>query len=148
MTRVVVSTRETFRRRTFMEPHTIDVIEQSVLGSLSGALRFPQVVARLQEVGVARYHVDFLRSEATHYLRNGESHVASLPMPPEPIAEELSASDVAAAVQAAQTEGLPYPEFLMRVRRAGCIGYFAYLDGRRVVYSGGQGDEHVEHFPS
>lgn len=131
-----------------MEQHTIDVIEQCVRGSLSGTLKFPQVVARLQEAGVARYHVDFLRSEATHYLRDGRSHVAPLPMPSEPIAEELSAAGVAAAVKAAQTEGLPYSEFLARARRAGCIGYFAYLDGRRVVYSGGQGDEHVEHFPS
>lgn len=131
-----------------MDHHAIEVIERSTQGSLSGVLSFPEVVGMLQGIGVACYHVDFLRAEKTSYLRNGESHVEPMPMPAQPIVQEFSAAGVAAAVRASQTEGLPFPEFLVRARQSGCIGYFAYLDGRRVIYAGRGGDEHVEHFPS
>jgi uncharacterized protein YbcV (DUF1398 family) len=131
-----------------MDQQAREEIEQCAADALTGKESFPQLVGRLQRVGVARYHVDFLRAEKTCYLRDGASHVTPLPMPPEPVAEEFSAAGVASAVRASQTEGLPFSEFLARARRAGCIGYVAYLDGRRVIYSGPLGDAHVEHFPS
>ncbi len=130
-----------------MDPRTTEVIERCGRGSLEGTMRFPDVLKALGEVGVTHYHADFLRSEKTCYLRSGESHVGALPMPAVEIATEFSAGQMAAAVKASQQEGLPYPEFLVRARKAGCIGYVVYLDGRRVVYSGRTGEEHVEYFP-
>lgn len=50
----------------------------------------------------------------------------------------------AALARATHDGSLP---FCARARRAGVQGYFAYPRGRRVVYSGRQGDEHVEWFP-
>ena len=46
--------------------------------SLQGRITFPEVVRRLSEAGVERYHVDLTRDEATYYLTGGESHVLAL----------------------------------------------------------------------
>lgn len=131
-----------------MDPRIEEVIKHSTQSSLDGTLRFPDILQQLAQVDVTHYHVDFLRAEKTCYLGNGESHVEPLPMPAEAIASVFSASGVAAAVKASQQEALPYPEFLVRAYRAGCIGYVVYLHGRQVVYTGRTGETHVEHFPS
>lgn len=131
-----------------MNTQTIDAIHRSTQGSLDGTISFPQVVQNLMEAGVSRYHVDFLRSEKTCYLRSDESHIESLSLPGDVIAHDFDGASVAAAVRASQTEGQTFPDFVRRVKRAGCIGYFAYLDGRCVVYLGRLGQEHVERFPS
>lgn len=130
-----------------MDTRTIEVIKECKQRALDGTLRFPDILQQLAQVGVSHYHVDFLRAEETCYLGTGESHVERLPMPAEEIAGVFSAPGVAAAVKASQQEALPYPEFLVRAHRAGCIGYVVYLDGRRVVYTGRTGEAHVEHFP-
>lgn len=131
-----------------MDRQTTETIEHCGRGSLEGTLRFPDILRALGQVGVTHYHADFLRAEKTCYLRNGESHVEALPMPEVGIAAEFSAPAVAAAVRASQQGEVTYPEFLTRAREAGCIGYVVYLDGRRVVYTGRAGDEHVERIPA
>lgn len=130
-----------------MNPDILDVIKATTAGSLNGTLSFPEVVRRLLEVGVERYHVDLSRLEKTTYLRTGESVAEAEPMHNEPIADAFVADDVAAAVRASQTQGQPYREFLVRARRAGCVGYVAFLDGRCVVYGGRRGEQHVERWP-
>ena len=131
-----------------MNTDAVEIIKRCSAGSLDGRLSFPQVVGMLMDIGVSHYQVDFVRDEKTCYFRNDEFYTEPMPMPAEPIAQEFSPEGVAAAVKASQTEGQAFPDFLVRVRKAGCIGYVAYLDGRRVVYTGRRGDEHVEHFPS
>lgn len=131
-----------------LDKSTVEVIERCTQGSLEGALRFPDVVAALAGAGVTHYHADFLRAEKTCYLRDGASHVGTLPMPEVGIRPEFSAAGVAAAVRASQQGEIAYPEFLARAREAGCIGYVVYIDGRRVIYTGRTGEEHVERFPS
>lgn len=131
-----------------MDNTAIKVIKRSTEGSLQGTLSFAEVVGMLIQVGVSRYHVDYPRSEKTVYFRNGESFVESLLLPEPPIAEAFSTAEVAAAVRASQTEGQSFTDFVSRTRKAGCVGYVAYLDGRRVVYTGALGEEHVEYFPS
>jgi uncharacterized protein YbcV (DUF1398 family) len=130
-----------------MEQHTLNIIEECAIGAHEGTIRFPDIVAKLLEIGVEQYHADFLRAETTYYLSSGESHVVALSLPDEPIAQEFSAEAVAAAVQASQKEGIHYQEFLLRAMKAGCVGYVVYLDGQRVVYCGRKGDMHIEHFP-
>ena len=108
---------------------------------------FPDVVKKLLGVEVGRYHVDLLRAETTYYLQNGDSHIVPLPLPNETIAQGFGREEIAAAVLASQREGQPFPQFLLRAMRAGCIGYVAYLEGQRVIYGGRLGDMHIEYFP-
>ena len=131
-----------------MDQQVIDVITQCAQGSHDGTMIFPEVVQKLMEVGVSRYHVDFTRQETTYYLQNDETHVLHTAMPVETIAQTFDAAEVAAAVKASQNEGQSYIRFLERVMRAGCVGYVAYLDGRRVVYGGRFGDMQIEYFPN
>jgi uncharacterized protein YbcV (DUF1398 family) len=124
----------------------IAVMKECKEQSLKGT-PFPEIVRRLSEVGVERYHVDLSRDETTYYLPCGEAHAFPTGGPTDPIAEGFDAGAVEAAVRAAQRGGLLYPEFLRRIRAAGCVGYFTQIAGRRVQYVGRTGDMHVEPFP-
>jgi uncharacterized protein YbcV (DUF1398 family) len=115
--------------------------------SLQGKIPFPEVVRRLQEVGVERYHVDLTRDETTYYLPCGESHAFATGGPRDPIAGPFDAAAVEGAVRAAQRGEIIFPEFLRRIVAAGCVGYFTQITGRRVQYVGRTGDMHVEPFP-
>lgn len=116
--------------------------------SLQGKVTFPEVVRRLSEAGVERYHVDLTRDEATYYLAGGESHVLALHGPAGDIGGPFDAAAVEQAVRASQRGEIIHPEFLARIRAAGCVGYFAQLAGRKVQYIGRTGDLHVEPFPT
>ena len=116
--------------------------------SLQGKIPFPEVVRRLHEAGVERYHVDLTRDETTYYLPCGESHVFPTGGPREPIGVTFDATAVEGAVRAVQRGEIIFPEFLRRIRAAGCVGYFTQIAGRRVQYVGRSGDTHVEPFPS
>jgi len=115
--------------------------------SLLGKIPFSEVVRRLHEAGVERYHVDLTRDETTYYLPCGESHVFATGAPREPITESFDAAAVEGAVRASQRGEIIFPEFLRRIVAAGCVGYFTQITGRRVQYVGRTGDMHVEPFP-
>lgn len=115
--------------------------------SLEGKITFPEVLRRLQEVGIERYHVDLTRDETTYYHTNGESQVVATPPCPTSIAGPFSADEIQAAVQASQRGDILYPEFVQRIRAAGCVAYFTQITGQRVQYMGRSGDMHVEYVP-
>lgn len=123
------------------------ILETCKQATLRGEMPFPEVVRRLLEVGVERYHVDLTRDESTYYLPSGESHVMSLGTARGLIGPEFDAGAVAEAVRSSQRGEIGYPEFVKRIARAGCVGYFAQLAGRQVQYLGRTGDLHVEPFP-
>lgn len=131
-----------------MKQEVINVIQQSTAGSINGTMSFPEVVGNLIEAGISFYHVDLLRLEKTCYSRDGESYVESLELPTNTFGEAFEKQVIADAVLASQTEGQSFAEFVRRACIGGCVGYFAYLDGRKVVYLGRLGEEHVELFPS
>lgn len=114
--------------------------------SLKGTT-FPEIVRRLSEAGVERYHVDLTRDEVTYYLPCGESHGFPADGPQGTIAERFDADAVRETVKAIQRGEFQYPEFLRRIMAAGCVGYFTQISGRRVQYVGRTGDMYVEPFP-
>jgi uncharacterized protein YbcV (DUF1398 family) len=109
---------------------------------------FAEIVRRLAEAGVERYHVDLSRDEVTYYLPGGESHAFPAGRPQEAIAEGFDSDAVRATVKAVQRGEFLYPEFLRRIMAAGCVGYFTQIAGRRVQYIGRTGDTYVEPFPA
>jgi uncharacterized protein YbcV (DUF1398 family) len=62
-------------------------------------------------------------------------------------AGEFSARGVEKAVRLIQQQAIGYRQFCRLIADAGCVGYFVSLTGRRAVYYGRTGDEHVEWFP-
>jgi uncharacterized protein YbcV (DUF1398 family) len=127
---------------------TVAVMKECNDLSLAGKVPFPEVVRRLHEAGVERYHVDLTRDETTYYLPCGESHVFATGGPRVAITEPFDAAAVEGAVWASQRGKIAFPEFLRRIAAAGCVGYFTQIDGRRVQYVGRTGDMHVEPFPT
>lgn len=130
-----------------MNAHVKEIVSQCSRISDEGSKPFGELVMTLIDAGVERYHADFVRSEKTYYLPNGESEV----VPNGPVgvtpAEAFSAKGVEAAVRAAQAGTIKYKTFCEQVMAAGCVGYIVSMAGRRVVYYGRTGDSHAEWFP-
>jgi uncharacterized protein YbcV (DUF1398 family) len=130
-----------------MNSEQTKVMESCAQGALSGELTFPEIVGRLAEASVERYHADFSRQEITYYLPEGDSLVVASPHPAHATAMAFSPSAVEAAVRQSQRNEHTYLDFIRKTMAAGCVGYFVQITGRRVIYFGRSGESHVEHFP-
>jgi uncharacterized protein YbcV (DUF1398 family) len=124
------------------------VIEECARRSQEGSIDFGTVVKKLTAAGVESYHADYRRRETTYYFPGGQSYVAALHPPEQPIPDAFDAGGVHVAVLGAQRGEVLYPEFMRRSMAAGCVGYFVWIAGRHVQYLGRRGEQHVEHFPN
>lgn len=122
------------------------VILDSIQKSMTGEISFPQVVKMLVETGIESYHVDLVRGENTYYLSTGKNYVADVAPKSKNIAKDFSAQHVAAAIKSAQAGEIKYEEFLQKIMDAGTVFYIAYLQGKKVIYLGRNGDLHCEPF--
>ena len=125
-----------------------EIILELALATQQGKLTFPKVVQGLLEVGVESYLVDFAARQKTHYLIDGTMYTVPMILEPGPIAAEFNGADLVAAIRDAQADTVRYPEFVKRSTAAGVIGYWAFLTGKRVIYFGRKGEQHIEEFPN
>ena len=131
-----------------MNAEQVLTIHDTIRGSLTGTMNFPQILGKLHELGIERYHCDYTRQEITYYHSNGQSLVVTVPMGEFPTGREFLADDVAAAVKQSQRGEHTFVDFVRSTMAAGCVGYFVQLTGRKVQYFGRTGDCHTEHFPA
>jgi uncharacterized protein YbcV (DUF1398 family) len=122
-------------------------IHEINIATQEGKMTFPQVVQQFLTLGVESYLVDFAAARKTCYLADGATHTEPMILEPGPIAEAWSGAGLVAAIRGAQADTLRYPEFVRHATDAGVIAYWAFLTGRRVVYFGRQGEQHIEEFP-
>jgi uncharacterized protein YbcV (DUF1398 family) len=130
-----------------MDANIKAVIAECTTASDEERITFPEVVMKLMQAGVERYHADLVRSERTHYMPDGETDVRPAHGVKTVPAKDFSAAGVDAAVRAIQRQEIQYREFCERIAAAGCVGYIVSLAGRRAVYYGRTGESHVEMFP-
>jgi uncharacterized protein YbcV (DUF1398 family) len=130
-----------------MNAEQTQLMQGCARGALTGELTFPEIVGRLAEIGVERYHADYSRQEITYYLPDGDSLLVAATHPAHKTATEFSPSAVEAAVRQSQRNEHTYADFIRKTMAAGCVGYFVQIAGRRVIYFGRNGESHVEHFP-
>jgi uncharacterized protein YbcV (DUF1398 family) len=123
------------------------IIHELATATEQGKMTFPQVVKGLLEVGVESYFVDFAARQKTHYLGDGTTETILMILEPGPIAAEFDSAALVAAIRGAQADTVRYPEFVQRSTAAGVIGYWAFLTGKRVIYFGRKGEQHIEEFP-
>ena len=123
------------------------IIHELAVATQQGKMTFPQVVRGLLEVGVESYFVDFASKQKTHYLADGTTHTVPMILDPGPIADNFDSAALVAAIRGAQADSVRYPEFVKRSTAAGVIGYWAFLTGKRVIYFGRMGQQHIEEFP-
>ena len=131
-----------------MNAETMNAMQECTEASDQERISFPEVVMKLLEAGVERYHADLLRAEKIYYLPSGESLRVPAARPDTAPAPAFAADGVAAAVRAIQHGKIQYREFCERIAQAGCVGYMVSLTGRRAVYYGRSGDSYVEPFPA
>ena len=129
-----------------MDSTTKNTVIEMTHASDEDRTTFPQVVASLVAAGVERYHADFVCSERVFYMPDGTFERVPAHKVPQ-AAQVFSARDVEAAVRAIQRNEIHYREFCGLVTQAGCVGYHVFIAGRRVVYYGRDGEQHIEYFP-
>jgi len=110
---------------------------------------FPKVVANLIGAGVRSYHADLAALRNTYYGADGDSYDEPLPLVPRPaIAATFDMDAVATTVRAIQQGRIGYADFLRKIMSAGCASYGVFIQGRKVMYFGRDGDVHTERFPA
>jgi uncharacterized protein YbcV (DUF1398 family) len=130
-----------------MDKKTIAVVEECTRISDDQSAKFPEIVGKLMAAGVERYHADLIRADKTYYMTDGNSHITPCHKADSAPATAFSPSGVEVAVRASQNGQIQYREFCERIAKAGCVGYFVTLAGRRAIYYGRTGETHVEMFP-
>jgi uncharacterized protein YbcV (DUF1398 family) len=125
-----------------------NVISQLGQATVTGAIPFPEIVGKLISEGVEYYHVDYASLQFHFYGIDGA--VVGVPLllgTLQPIAPLFDKAALRAAIVDSQQNGQKFKDFSRRATEAGVVGYFAFLSGKRVIYFGRQGDQHVEWFP-
>lgn len=123
------------------------VIQEVSRKSFGGQITFPEVVGKLLGIGVDSYRADLVQNQKVFFFGNGEVHAENFEFKGPQIPASFSGEKVVAAIRASQAGQINYQEFLNRAMLAGVSSYTAYLIGRKVIYTGRNGDFHVEHFP-
>ena len=117
--------------------------------SFNGQITFPEVVARLASAGVERYCADLVKLEKYYYSADGQSEVVPMPFQYAPaIGMDWSLNKIRGAIRDIQKGDIHYPEFLKRIMSAGCVYYDVFIAGKKAIYTGRNGDFHVENFPN
>lgn len=130
-----------------MSPDQIAVIQDCASRTTQGTITFGEVVGKLIDIGVERYHADFSRHEGTFYMPNGQSLVVWMKYPTQDVAKTFSEKGIAEAIGKIQRGEIIYTDFVALTQAAGCVGYFVQIVGKRVLYFGRNGEVHVEPFP-
>jgi uncharacterized protein YbcV (DUF1398 family) len=131
-----------------MNDQVKQITEECTKASDEERVSFGDVVMRLMQAGIERYHADLLRDEKIYHVPDGSSHLVPSAAISHAAAQGFSASGVEAAVRAVQAGRIGYRKFCEDVMAAGCVGYLVSIAGRRVVYYGRTGEMHEELFPA
>ncbi len=130
-----------------MKTQILEELTEVVHRSHVGEIGFGGLVPRLVALGVESYHVDYRHAETVYRWRTGETHALGSIAAEQAVAEAFDEAAVRAAIAGAPRGEVLYPEFGRRTVAAGCVGYDAWLAGRKVVYHGRRGEQWVERFP-
>jgi uncharacterized protein YbcV (DUF1398 family) len=124
------------------------VMRECSEGSVSGTLRFPQVVEKLAAIGVEAYHADLYRYEKTYYMPSGESHVQDeSQFDSRQVAHRFDRDSVRWAILQVQQAKIGYIAFMEQIAASGVAQYWVYLQGKKVDYVGRRGEMWTEWFP-
>ena len=100
-----------------MNANVRDVMEECTRASDEERVTFGEVVMKLIEAGVERYHADLLRAQKTYFLPNDKSLVVAGAPVAGKAPSAFSAAGVEAAVRAIQGRAIQYQGVLRAHRR-------------------------------
>jgi uncharacterized protein YbcV (DUF1398 family) len=115
-------------------------------------LPFPQTVAQLSALGVARYRVDYVSRTITTYTSTSSSSAPQHSTTTFPVEHSYTfggwdKEGISKAIRKAQAAEGNYIDFSEGIVKNGVTDYTAYFEGKKVVYCGALGEVHVEWFP-
>lgn len=124
------------------------IIQNLIDNALARKITFSQILATLATEEVESYHVDFLRDEYRYYAKNGESYVTGVPLIHDTVAHEFFTEKLQDINHRVQTGQAGYPDFVKEGAAACCAYYIVYVNGRKVLYFGRNGDEYIQNLPA
>lgn len=114
----------------------------------SAGLPFPKSVAAFSALGTTRYRVDFTAHTITTYASSGEVDTSPFPAGHSfTLGKPWNEEGVLNALKQARAGEVTYAQFADAVVASGATDYTAYLDGKKVIYSGANGESWSEWFP-
>jgi hypothetical protein len=105
-------------------------------------MRFAEALPRLLQLGVQRYHVDYVAKTITAYVAN-EAYVTPLSFPPIEGEHQWNIEKILEGGKLIEEEKISYFEYSRRVINEGLTDYCVYITGQRVVFLGALGESHV-----
>jgi len=126
----------------------IQMMKRTSDESLNGNMSFPQVVGELASIGVESYHVDLVQNLKTFYMPNGEFYSHKFDFEGREISKDFNSHEVKFAISKIQAKKISYKDFLHLIMKAGTAGYSVFINGKKAIYLGRDGDIHVENFPT
>jgi uncharacterized protein YbcV (DUF1398 family) len=125
-----------------------DLVLKLARAALSGEMPFPEIVDNLFKEGVEYYHVDYLSLSFSFYSQCGGVVVAPIVFEGLPeVAADFNTVELREAITDSQQNSQKFRQFCIRAMKSGVQSYFVFLRGRRVMYIGRHGDQHIEWFP-
>ena len=127
--------------------HTV-AKECAVLTALSDEekITFPEVVRRLAEAGVELYYTDLLTPSKTYYAGN-TTYTVDCSLQSKEVADIFKSEAVIRAIRQIQSGQIQYQEFIKNIMTSGVVCYIVFIKGRKAIYFGKHGEQHVEEFP-
>ena len=96
-------------------------------------------LARLQVQGVERYSADLTLATLTFYMPDGTPNVVASDLFVD-AAHAFCADSMASLLRLLRVRAFRYPDFVLQLGAAGCVGYFVQLDSLQAVFYGYSGD--------
>lgn len=125
-----------------------DVALKMAEATLKCDMPFSEIIGKLIDEGVEYYHVDYVSCSFSFYGAIGSVFVAPLEFQDLPeVASEFSVSKLRSAILDSQQNDQKFRQFSTLAMQSGVQSYFVFLQGRRVLYIGRQGDQNLEWFP-
>jgi uncharacterized protein YbcV (DUF1398 family) len=124
-----------------------NIINECVSLSSKGKITFPEVIMKLIEAGVERYTADLVALNLHYYGTNGKVYTTPLEFDGSAVSPAFDGVAVKAAITDSQQGRIDYQTFLKHVIAAGCSHYEVFITGKKVIYLGRDGGQHIELFP-
>src|ERR1700722_7449479 len=126
----------------------IKVAEECTRLSDEEKITFPKVVARLDKAGIESYVAKLLVPNKIYYAGN-EAHEVPVNIKAElKIAAAFNQDSIVQALRASQEKKIGYQEFLKKIMDAGVTFYIVFIQRRKAIYFGRNGEQHIEQFPN
>lgn len=125
----------------------IKIIEECTKLSEEEKITFPEVVERLDKAGIESYVANMLVPNKIYYAKNEAYEVPFSIKAGLEIAEIFNQDKIVQALRAIQGKKIGYQEFLKGIMDAGVIYYHVFIQGRKAIYFGRNGEQYIEQFP-